>query len=231
MDESILVCVYYGPNGERLIRRGSKIASMLDCPLYILTVDPLPEDEWDIEKIHYVEHWKGLATDLGAEEFIIQYNEKRPVAKVIGEVAKQKHITQLVLGQTAQSRWKEITKGSFINVLLHEIPFVDIHIVSVSRDLNHEEGFYEKGIRAYLHQDEEGYRLCFNHTNQEVYEGIFYKEVGTDFNNGVFKFMKDNQLIEVNVIDDYVKDLRSRHLFPSIPGPGNPNMDNNNGKE
>ncbi len=32
MDESILVCVYYGPNGERLIRRGHKMASMLDCP-------------------------------------------------------------------------------------------------------------------------------------------------------------------------------------------------------
>lgn len=51
MDESILVCVYYGPNGERLIRRGGKIAKMLNCPLYVLTVDRQPEDEWDIEKI------------------------------------------------------------------------------------------------------------------------------------------------------------------------------------
>lgn len=50
MDEVILVCVYYGPNGERLIRRGGKIANMLNCPLYVLTVDPLPEDELDIEK-------------------------------------------------------------------------------------------------------------------------------------------------------------------------------------
>lgn len=55
MDESILVCVFYGPNGERLINRGSKLASMLDCPLYILTVDPLPFDEFDAEKSSYVE--------------------------------------------------------------------------------------------------------------------------------------------------------------------------------
>lgn len=216
MDESILVCVYYGPNGERLIRRGCKIANMLDCPLYILTVDPLPEDEWDIEKIHYIEEWKKLAEEYGAE-FIIKFNEKRPVAKVIGEVAKQRNITQIVLGQTAQSRWKEITKGSFINVLLHEIPFVDIHIVSVSRDLKSQEGFFEKGIRAYLLQDEEGFRLCFNHTHHDVYEGIFYKEVGTDFNNGVFKFMKDNQMIEVNVIDDYVKDFDEQVACQSNP--------------
>lgn len=207
MDESILVCVYYGPNGERLIRRGGKIANMLDCPLYVLTVDPLPEDELDIEKIHYIAKWQELAKEHGAEEFIIKYNESRPIAKVIGEVAKQNHITQIVLGQTAQSRWKEITKGSFINILLGEIPFVDLHIVSVSRDLNNQDGFFEKGIRAYLVKEQEGYRLSFNHTHNDIYEGIFYKEIGTDFNNGVFKFMKNNCMIEVQVIDDYVKDL------------------------
>ena len=52
MDESILVCVYYGPNGERLIRRGGKLANMLDCPLYILTIDPLPLEEFDAEKLN-----------------------------------------------------------------------------------------------------------------------------------------------------------------------------------
>ncbi len=55
MDESILVCVYYGPNGDRLIQRGSKIANMLDCPLYILTVDPSPFDELDAEKSESIE--------------------------------------------------------------------------------------------------------------------------------------------------------------------------------
>jgi len=207
MDESILVCVYYGPNGERLIRRGGKIANMLDCPLYVLTVDPLPEDELDIEKIHYIENWKELAKEHGAEQFIIKYNESRPIAKVIGEVAKKNNITQLVLGQTAQSRWKEITKGSFINVLLNEIPFVDLHIISVSRELKYQDGYFEKGVRAYLQEDPAGYRLCFNHTHLDVLEGIFYKELGTDFNNGVFKFMKNNCMIEVHVVDDYVKDM------------------------
>ncbi|MFC4599338.1 universal stress protein [Cohnella hongkongensis] len=207
MDESILVCVYYGPNGERLIRRGGKLANMLDCPFYVLTVDPLPEDEMDIEKIHFIEKWKELAKEHGAEQFIIKYNESRPVAKVIGEVAKRNNITQLIIGQTAQSRWKEITKGSFINVLLNEIPFVDLHIISVSRELQNQDGFFEKGIRAYLKEDQEGYRLCFNHTQSDVYEGIFYKEVGTDFNNGVFKFMVNNCMMEVQVVDDYVKDF------------------------
>jgi two-component system sensor histidine kinase KdpD len=206
MDEAILVCVYYGPNGERLIARGGKLASSLECPLFILTVDPQPEDEWDIEKIHYIEKWKQLAEQHDADEFIIRYNEKRQVAKVIGEVAKEKSVTQLIIGQTAQSRWEEITKRSFINVLLSEIPFVDLHIISVSRELKTEDGFYEKGIRAYMHKDDQGLKLCFNHTHEDLYEGIFYKEIGTDFNNGVFKLMKNGQMIEVNIVDDYATD-------------------------
>lgn len=205
MDESILVCVYYGPNGERLINRGCKIAKMMDCPLYILTVDPQPEDEWDLEKTHYIARWKELAEQVDAE-FIIKYNEKRPVAKVIGEVVKEKNITQILIGQTAHSRWEEITKRSFINILLREIPFVDLHIISVNRELKNAQGYFEKGIRAYLLKAENGYKLSFDYTNQDnVYEGIFYKEVGTDFDNGIFKFMKGGHLMEVQVDDGFVK--------------------------
>ncbi|MFC6333589.1 histidine kinase [Paenibacillus septentrionalis] len=210
VNECILVCVYYGPNGERLIRRGGKLASMLECPLYVLTVDSQPEDEWDIEKIHYIAAWKKLSHEQGAE-FMIKYNERRPVAKVIAEVANEKKITQVILGQTAQNRWEEITKGSFVNVLLNEIPFVDLHIISVSRELaKPSDQFYEKGIRAYLTKEDEIYKLCFNHTQHAIYEGIFYKEVGTDFNNGLFKFLKDDEMIEVRIKDDYVKDINKR---------------------
>lgn len=206
MDESILVCVYYGPNGERLIRRGCKLAKMLDCPLYILTVESQPEDELDLEKADYISRWRAMAEELGAKEFIVKYDEKRPVVEVIGSVVKEKNITQVILGQTAQSRWEEITRGSIINVLLREIPFVDIHIVSISRELKNQEGFFEKGVRAYLVKDKEGLRLSFNHTHEDVYEGIFYKELGTDFNNGVFRFIRGTKELEVHIVDDYVKD-------------------------
>lgn len=204
MDESILVCVYYGPNGERLIRRGSILAEMLDCPLYILTVEAQLEDDLDLEKVHYIARWRELAEELGAQEFIVKYNEKRPVAKVIAEVVNQKNITQIVVGQTAQSRWEEITKGSFINVLLHEVPFVDIHIVSISRELTSKEGYFERGVRGYLVKDEAGYRLTFQHTPEDACEGIFYKELGTDFNNGVFRFVRGRRELEVHIVDDYV---------------------------
>ncbi|WP_114638755.1 universal stress protein [Desulfofalx alkaliphila] len=209
MDESILVCVYYGPNGARLIRRGCKIADMLNCPLYILTVDPKPFDELDAEKSNYITKWKQLAEEHKAEAFILKDNEKRPVYKVIAEVAREKGITQIIIGQTAQSRWEQIAKGSIINSLLREIPFVDLHIVSVARFLKNHEGNFEKGVRAYLVKEDGYYRLVFKHTKEVVYEGIFFKEIGTDFNNGIFKFMKDKETLQVAVAEDIVKELVS----------------------
>ncbi len=210
MDERILVCVYYGPNGERLIRRGCEIASLLGCPLYVLTVDPKPFDDLDVEKSDYIRRWMQIAEEEHhIEEFILKDDEKRPVTKVIAEVAREKHITQIILGQTAQSRWEEITKGSIINVLLREIPFIDLHVISVARALKDEEGYFEKGIRAYLVKEGDRYRISFNHTKNVLHEGIFFKELGTDFNNGVFKFIDHNEVLQLPVVDDYVTEWKN----------------------
>ncbi|MGI6451677.1 MAG: universal stress protein [Desulfitobacteriia bacterium] len=212
MDERILVCVYYGPNGERLILRGSKIAKMLDCPLYILTVDPKPFDEMDAEKSNYIAKWKRLAEENDADAFILRDKEERPAYKVIAEVAREKGITQIIIGQTVHSRWEQITKESIVNSLLREIPFVDLHVISIARYLKDPASNYAKGVRAYLVQEGENYRLIFRHTKNAVYEGIFFKEIGTDFNNGIFKFIKDQETIQVEVIEDMVKDFTNVEL-------------------
>lgn len=207
MDESILVCVYYGPNGERLIRRGHKIASIMNCPLYVLTVDPLPFDEFDAEKSEYIEQWQELAEELEIDDFIIRDNDKRPTAKVIAEVAHKHNITQIIIGQTAQSRWEEITKGSFMNVLLREITFVDFHVVSVERAIKEEtEGFFEKGVRAYIVEEGDQFRVKFTYSKQACFKGIFFKEIGTDFNNGIFKFMNNHKMCQVHITEDVVAD-------------------------
>lgn len=214
MDESILVCVYFGPNGERLIQRGCRIAQMLNCPLHILTVDFSPFNELDAEKSEYITRWQQLAEEYNAQEFILMDNEKRPVYKVIAEIARKKNVTQIVIGQTAQSRWEQVTKGSIINSLLKEIPFVDLHIISEARYLKNTDLQYAKGVRAYLIREENHYRLIFNHTKDVIFEGIFFKEIETDFNNGLFKFMKGKETLKVQIIDDIAKDLSNIEIQP-----------------
>jgi len=205
LDESILVCVYYGLNGERLIKRGHKLATLLDCPLYILTVDAKPLDAFDAEKSGYIDNWKQLCEELDVEEFIVKDNEKRPIQKVINEIAREKNITQIIVGQSAQSRWEEITKGSFLNVLLKEVPFVDFHIVAVKRPSEDDSyDIYEKGVRAYLVTHEEEFKVAFTCPKTMYIEGIFFKEIGTDFDNGIFKFNHGGKMYELTITEGVV---------------------------
>jgi K+-sensing histidine kinase KdpD len=216
MNESILVCVYYGPNGERLIKRGCKIANMMKAPLYILTIDPKPFDELDAEKLFYIEKWKEYANSHSTAQFIMKDNESRPVTKIIAEVAREKNITQIILGQTAQSLWEQITKGSIVNALVREIPFVDLHIISVSRYIRDGEGMYRNGTRAYLIKEDQHYRLSFNHEKDTEFEGIFFKEVDTDFDNGIFRFMKDAETLQVLVDDGIVTELKNVEIDTAL---------------
>lgn len=204
-DESILVCVYYGANGERLIRRGHKLATLLGCPLYVLTVDTMPLDAFDAEKSGYINSWQQLAEELHIEQFIIKDNEKRPIQKVIQEVAQEHNITQIIVGQSAQSRWEEITKGSFINVLLKEVPYVDFHIVSIQNQ-SEDDSFdiYERGVRAYLAPENNEFKICFICPKIHTIEGIFFKEIGTDFDNGIFKFSFEGKMYELTITEGLV---------------------------
>jgi len=207
MDERILVCVYYGPNGERLIRRGYELSRLSNSPFYVLTVDQRSSDEFDAEKASYIEQWRELSKELGAEKFILMDNEPRPIVKVIKEVAYKNNITQVIIGEKPQNRWEEITKGSFVNVLLRELVFIDIHIVSVDRALKvSDEAMYEKGIRGFLKKDEAGFVLSFTKSKDNLFEGVFYKEIGTDFNNGIFKFVCGGKSHQVRVVEDHVVD-------------------------
>ncbi len=207
MDERILVCVYYGPNGERLIRRGYELSQLSNSPFYVLTVDRLASDEFDAEKSSYIEQWQELSEELGAEKFILKDDESRPIVKVIKEVAYQNNITQVIIGEQPQNRWEEITKGSFVNLLLRELVFVDIHVVSVDRSLKvNDETMYEKGIRGFLRHDDEGFVLAFAKSKENLFEGVFYKEIGTDFNNGIFKYVRGGTSHQVRVKEDRVID-------------------------
>ncbi|WP_240675749.1 universal stress protein [Ammoniphilus sp. CFH 90114] len=205
MKEAILVCVSYGRNAERLIRRGWRMAQSFQAPLYILTVDTVSYEEYQTEKQENLTVWKELAKHYQAE-FFVEKKGSRTVADIIVEISRRKHVTQIVLGQTAQSRWEQITKGSIVNEILKKIDFIDLHIVSVQRELHQWEDQYEKGVRAYLQKVEDGYLLAFERTEKTDVEGIFFKDLHTDFESGLFKYIENYQTKIIKVSDGRVKD-------------------------
>lgn len=127
--ERILVCVNYRPNAERLIRRGWRIASRLKCELYILNVPVKPVHEFDETTRKKLRSIEQLAKNLGAA-FYVEALGGRKAADVIIAFVEKMGITQIVLGQSARSRWEEITRGSIINKIMNETQFVDVLIVA-----------------------------------------------------------------------------------------------------
>jgi two-component system, OmpR family, sensor histidine kinase KdpD len=72
-----------------------------------------------------------LAEDLGAE---VIRTSSRDIAKKLVEIAHERQVTQLVLGQPSRSYWEELLRGSIINRLLRLSTDMDIHLVPRSAD-------------------------------------------------------------------------------------------------
>jgi two-component system sensor histidine kinase KdpD len=67
-----------------------------------------------------------LAEDLGAEVIRVSSPD---IARKLVEIARERQVTQLVLGQPARSHWEELLRGSIINRLLRLSTGIDIHLV------------------------------------------------------------------------------------------------------
>jgi two-component system sensor histidine kinase KdpD len=130
--ERILVCVQYGPTADKLIRRGWRMASRMNAELYILNVERGSLENLSGEKQQKISEWKALTAQFHATFLHEQANGRKP-ADVIIDIAKQKQITQILLGQSARTRWEEIIKGSIVNTIMRKTKNIDIHIVSDNR--------------------------------------------------------------------------------------------------
>ncbi|TMD69326.1 MAG: sensor histidine kinase KdpD [Chloroflexi bacterium] len=80
---------------------------------------------------HRLEEHAVLAEDLGAE---VIRTSSRDIASKLVEIARERQVTQLVLGQPARSYWEEMLRGSIINRVLRMSSDIDIHIVPRSKD-------------------------------------------------------------------------------------------------
>jgi two-component system sensor histidine kinase KdpD len=132
--ERIMVAFDERPHSSQLLREGWRLASALKAPLLAVTVVKSPQargskpttdaalqthDRALQERIR-------LAEDLGAE--VIQARGDN-VAAELARVARERHVTRIVIGQPSRSRWHELIYGSVVNRLLRESIGADIQVV------------------------------------------------------------------------------------------------------
>ncbi|PFA25615.1 histidine kinase [Bacillus cereus] len=130
--EKILVCVQYSSTAEKLIRRGWRMADRLNAELYVLNVEREKIESLSVSKRQTIDEWKSLTNQFYAT-FLLEETKGRKPADVIIEVAKRLQVTQILLGQSARTRWEEIRKGSIVNEIMRETQYIDIHIVADQR--------------------------------------------------------------------------------------------------
>ena len=129
LQERILVCVQLNENARKLIYRGFRMASRMKADLYILTILPKPENQLTSSQKEVL----AMLRESGAlfdAEVLIRIQGERSIAETITAAAKHHRITQIVLGQSARTRWQEIRRGSIVTQIMRQNRGIDLQIVS-----------------------------------------------------------------------------------------------------
>lgn len=121
--ERVMVCIGEGQEYEDLVRRAARMAGRLGGDLLVLHVQT-SHKELDSD---WAKQTQSLVRELGGE-FHVQRAED-PVDEALAFASRQK-VTQIVVGESPQSRWKELVGGSFVTNLIRRASQVDIHVIS-----------------------------------------------------------------------------------------------------
>jgi two-component system, OmpR family, sensor histidine kinase KdpD len=123
--ERLMVAVSPSPYSQQLIRTARRIAFNLDAPwiaCYVDTGEALSEEERERLSANL-----DLARDLGAE--VISMTDPE-VSRTLQRLAKQRNVTQIIIGRPQRGFWKDLfTGGSIIDRLTREKNDIDIHVI------------------------------------------------------------------------------------------------------
>jgi two-component system, OmpR family, sensor histidine kinase KdpD len=123
--ERIGVCISSSPAAQYLIARASRMAQRIDGELYVIYVDigrdENPQDQRSLaQNIRFSENLGGKTVRTKGKN----------VAEEVAKVVRDKHITQVVFGRSAQKGWRKWLYLSAIHRFLRDAPPVDVHIVT-----------------------------------------------------------------------------------------------------
>ena len=127
--ERVLVCVSTYPNSMQLLRRGARIAGYMNAPLYAVYVANLDRFLTKEESLH-IETCDKLYREFGGEFIHIKDQD---IPSAIARVAQDKHITQIVIGESQRSRWKMLFQGSLTQQLMRLLKNIDLHIIATEK--------------------------------------------------------------------------------------------------
>ncbi|MDK3158128.1 sensor histidine kinase KdpD [Kamptonema cortianum] len=130
IQERVLVCVSTYPNSLQLLRRGARLASYMNAPLFVVFVANPDRFLTRAETLH-IENCERLTGEFEGKFIRL---DRVDVVKAIAQVATQYRATQVVVGTTRRSRWQVLLQGSFIEKLMRSLANIDLHVIATDRD-------------------------------------------------------------------------------------------------
>jgi len=129
-NERLLVAVSHSPYSERVIRATRRLAYNLEAPWIAVHVDTgvtlSDEDQAQLTKNI------ALARELKAE---VVTTTDTDVPSALRRIARQKNVTQIVVGRPAQRFFRDfIEGGSLLDRLVREIGEIDVHVIRQDSD-------------------------------------------------------------------------------------------------
>jgi two-component system, OmpR family, sensor histidine kinase KdpD len=123
--ERIAVCISSNPAAQYLLARASRMAQAIKADFYVIYVD-IGRDTHPQHQLTLAENIR-FAENLGAAVVKVVGNS---VAEEVAKIVREKRITQVVFGRSAQTGWRKYLYLSAIQRFLRDAPPIDVHIVT-----------------------------------------------------------------------------------------------------
>ncbi len=131
--ERILVGVTTAPGTDAIVRRASRLATRIKGNLVIVTVSTAKSSRRSPDG--GMDAVRQVATDVGAEWHEVHGDDP---AHALIEFARQRHVTQIVVGSSGRSWWQELMGGGSTVRKISRLAagaHIDVHIIA-RRDAN-----------------------------------------------------------------------------------------------
>ncbi len=128
--ERLMVAIGPSPFSERLVRWTRRMAYNLKAPWLAVFVEPM-QPLSDVEKAQLA-HTASLVHKLGGEVITVSGDD---VVQTLMRVARQRNVTQVVIGKPAHNRLQELLRGgSVVNRLVHASGNIDVYVVTGDKE-------------------------------------------------------------------------------------------------
>jgi two-component system, OmpR family, sensor histidine kinase KdpD len=131
-NERLLVCVGPSPSSAKVLRAAKRLAVSLDAPWLAVSIDSGSRTATGSETHAKISSHLQFAEQLGAETHFLVGED---VAAAVLKYARERNVSKIVVGKTAQPWWKYFLKRNLVDRLIEQSGDIDIYVIRGDDDI------------------------------------------------------------------------------------------------